>query len=77
MPVECPGLFIEVLLVKDREGKERIGMVGWDVLKPKQRITRKRICDGGMGNWQEEAWIMCVLITLLILEKMWKIACRV
>lgn len=39
-------------------------------------ITRKMTCDGGMGSWQEEAWTVCVLITLLILEKMWKIACR-
>lgn len=32
---------------------------------------------GGVGSWQEEAWTMWVFTTLLILENMWKIACRV
>lgn len=68
---------MEVPVLKDREKKERIGMVGWDLLNQGRELFPGKGCVMGDGELAGGSWTMCVLITLLILEKMGKIACRV
>lgn len=61
---------------KRSKREDRNGRVGH--LEPSHGIiTRKITYYGGMGSQQQDAWAMCALVTWLILEKTWRLECRI